>query len=276
MRSARPPCSANWATPAGCAHRPARPPFTEWSWSQRSIRNDVGRLSGNVTYQGGRSGGVALQLDQVDGQWRVTGFPFRSAAVTFDALIFDFDGVLVESEWAGNKQIADWLTAHGHPTSVEESMREFMGLAGADFIGAIERWIGRALPEEFHTAREAEDERAMAEGVGEVAGAVAFIRGLPPALPKAICSSSSSAWVRRHLEHIGLEDVFGEMIFSGREHVAARQAGAGPLSPRRRGARRADRADRDHRGFAGRRHRRAGLRRDGDRPRRRPPLPRRP
>ncbi|MGQ0661771.1 HAD family hydrolase [Sphingosinicella sp.] len=138
----------------------------------------------------------------------------------YDALIFDFDGVLVESEWAGNKQIADWLTAHGHPTSVEDSMREFMGLAGADFIGAIERWIGRALPQEFHSAREAEDERAMAEGVGEVAGAVAFIRALPPALPKAICSSSSTAWVRRHLAHIGLADLFGEMIFSGREHIA--------------------------------------------------------
>jgi len=140
--------------------------------------------------------------------------------VKFEAIIFDFDGVLVESEWVGNKQIADWLTAHGHPTSVEDSMREFMGLAGADFIGAIERWIGRALPDHFHADREAEDARVMAEGVGEVAGAVAFIRSLPPTLPKAICSSSSTAWVRRHLEHIGLEDVFGEMIFSGREHVA--------------------------------------------------------
>ena len=60
----------------------------------------------------------------------------------------------------------------------------------------------------------------MAEGVGEVAGAVAFVRALPAALPKAICSSSSSAWVRRHLEHLGLDDVFGAMIFSGREHVA--------------------------------------------------------
>lgn len=147
------------------------------------------------------------------------GVPVRPAAVRFDAVIFDFDGVLIESEWAGNKQIADWLTAHGHPTSVEDSMREFMGLAGADFIGAIERWIGRTLPKEFHTAREAEDERAMADGVGEVAGAVAFIRSLPPALPRAICSSSSSAWVRRHLEHIRLDDLFGDMIFSGREQV---------------------------------------------------------
>jgi HAD superfamily hydrolase (TIGR01509 family) len=140
--------------------------------------------------------------------------------MNYEALIFDFDGVLVESEYAGNRQIADWLTAHGHPTSVEESMREFMGLAGVDFIGAIERWIGRTLPDHFHSDREAEDARAMAEGVGEVAGAVAFIRSLPPALPKAVCSSSSSAWVRRHLEHIGLEGAFGEMIFSGREHVA--------------------------------------------------------
>jgi HAD superfamily hydrolase (TIGR01509 family) len=140
-------------------------------------------------------------------------------SVRFDALILDFDGVLIESEYAGNRQIADWLSAAGHPTSVEESMREFMGLAGADFIGAIERWIGGALPDDFHAARAAEDERSMAEGVGEVAGAVAFVRSLPPDLPKAICSSSSSAWVRRHLAHIGLGDAFGAMIFSGREHV---------------------------------------------------------
>ena len=138
----------------------------------------------------------------------------------FDALIFDFDGVLLESEWAGNTQIADYLTARGHPTSVEESMREFMGLAGLDFIGAIERWIGRPVPEDFHDARAAEDRRAIAEGLEEVAGAVAFIRSLPPELPKAICSSSSSHWIEGHLAHLGLAGAFGDMIFSGREHVA--------------------------------------------------------
>jgi HAD superfamily hydrolase (TIGR01509 family) len=138
----------------------------------------------------------------------------------FEGLIFDFDGVLLESEWAGNKQIADWLTAIGHPTSVEDSMREFMGLAGLDFIGAIERWIGRAVPDDFHDARAQEDERAIAEGVEEVAGAVAFIRGLPADLPKAICSSSSSHWIESHLANLGLEGVFAGMIFSGREHVA--------------------------------------------------------
>ncbi len=138
----------------------------------------------------------------------------------FDALIFDFDGVLLESEWAGNKQIADYLTARGHPTSVEESMREFMGLAGRDFLGAIERWIGRDLPDDFHAARAEEDARAIAEGLEEVAGAVAFIRALPADLPKAICSSSSTHWIESHLAHLGLDGAFEGRIFSGREHVA--------------------------------------------------------
>ena len=51
------------------AYRPAG-----WSWSQRSVRNGVGRLEGAVTYSGGRSGHARLQLRQVDGQWRVEGY----------------------------------------------------------------------------------------------------------------------------------------------------------------------------------------------------------
>jgi HAD superfamily hydrolase (TIGR01509 family) len=139
--------------------------------------------------------------------------------IRFDALLFDFDGVLIESEYAGNKQIADYLTGIGHATSPEDSMANFMGLSGADFVGAIERWIGRTLPDDFQSVRAAEDERAMREGVGAVAGAVAFVQSLPPALPKAIVSSSRTAWIRRHLQHIKLDDAFGEHIYSGREHV---------------------------------------------------------
>src|SRR5207237_2502020 len=130
------------------------------------------------------------------------------------------DGVLLESEYAGNAQLAEWLTRNGHPTSVEQAMDAFMGLAGLDFIGAIERWIGRAVPDDFHAARAQEDARAIAEGVAEVDGAVAFVRSLPPHLPKAICSSSSSQWIESHLRNLGLEGVFGDRIFSGREHVA--------------------------------------------------------
>ena len=137
----------------------------------------------------------------------------------FDGLIFDFDGVLLESEYAGNRQIADYLTSRGHPTTPEESMAQFMGLAGPDFLAAIERWIGRAIPDDFHAERHAEDRRALAEGLDPVAGAVAFVRSLPPALPRAIASSSSTEWIERHLDHLGLRDAFGDKIFSGREHV---------------------------------------------------------
>jgi len=139
--------------------------------------------------------------------------------VRFAALLFDFDGVLIESEYIGNKHIADFLTSIGHPTTPEESMANFMGYAGKDFLDRVEAWIGRALPDDFFAAREAEDARVMAEGIEEVAGAVAFVRALPTDLPKAVVSSSSTRWIRRHLDHIGLSDVFGDHLYSGREHV---------------------------------------------------------
>lgn len=138
----------------------------------------------------------------------------------FGAIIFDFDGVLIESESIGNRQIARYLTGIGHPTSEADSFANFMGLSGTAFTSAIEHWIGRPLPADFAAARRAEDERVLREGIDAVAGAVAFVRGLPPDLPKAVASSSSTDWIVRHLGHIGLAGVFGDHLYSGREHVA--------------------------------------------------------
>ena len=128
--------------------------------------------------------------------------------------------MLLESEYAGNRQIAEYLTEAGHPTTTEQSMEMFMGLSGNDFLAAIEKWIGRPLPPDFHSARAEEDARVLAEGLEEVAGAVAFIESLPTELPRAIASSSSVEWIERHLEHLGIRERFGRNIFSGREHVA--------------------------------------------------------
>ena len=139
----------------------------------------------------------------------------------FDAILFDFDGVVIESEYEGNAHIADYLSRIGHATSPEHAMTHFMGLSGRQFIDAIESWIGRPLPEDFFAERAAEDARAMRDGVGAVDGAIDFIRSLPADLPVAIASSSSHAWIRRHLDHIGLLDRFDGRIFSGKEDVPA-------------------------------------------------------
>ena len=95
-----------------------------------------------------------------------------------------------------------------------------MGLNGSDFIAAIESWIGRDVPEDFHRARAEEDARVLAEGLEAVAGAIKFVGSLPPELPRAVASSSSSAWIKRHLEHMGIGHHFVDNIFSGHEHVA--------------------------------------------------------
>lgn len=138
----------------------------------------------------------------------------------FDAIIFDFDGVLLESEFEGNLRLAALLTDLGHRTSVEEALRHFVGLSGQQFIDAIEKRIGGPLPPEFHAQLKEHSLKALREGVRAVVGAVEFVGSLPPDLPKAVASSSSTRWIRGHLDHLGLADAFGDHVYSGREHVA--------------------------------------------------------
>jgi beta-phosphoglucomutase-like phosphatase (HAD superfamily) len=136
-----------------------------------------------------------------------------------DAIIFDFDGVLVESEFHGNQLLADLLTEFGHPTSVEDAINHFVGLSGPEFLAAIERRIGGPLPPEFRERRKAQTALVLKEGLRAVAGAIEFVSCLPPDMPRAIASGSTTRWIRTHLDHLGLADDFGEHLYSGREHV---------------------------------------------------------
>ena len=137
----------------------------------------------------------------------------------FCGIIFDFDGVLLESEFEGNRELAELLTELGHEHSVDETLRHYVGLAGKDFIAAIERRIGAELPPEFHEHMRQKSAEALRDGIAAVAGAVEFVQSLPPELPRAVASSSSTKWIRGHLEHLGLTSAFGDHIYSGREHV---------------------------------------------------------
>lgn len=134
-------------------------------------------------------------------------------------IIFDFDGVLIESEFEGNVALAALLTGLGHPTTALEAVQHYTGLSGQDFIDTVETRIGRRLPPEFHDTTRGHRQRALREGVAAVAGAIDFVRSLPSSLPRAVASSSSTRWVRTHLAHLGLEDQFEPHVYSGAEHV---------------------------------------------------------
>ena len=137
----------------------------------------------------------------------------------FDGIIFDFDGVLIESEHEINRLIARLLTDLGHPTTARETTEHFTGLSGQQFIDAVEARIGRSLPTDFHQTMRAAGARAMTRR-DRGSGRRDRLRPLlTPTLPKAVASSSSTRWVRAHLDHLGLADVFGPHIYSGKEHV---------------------------------------------------------
>src|SRR6478609_7726456 len=128
------------------------------------------------------------------------------------AILFDFDGVLLESEFEGNRILADLLTELGHDHTPAETNRHYTGLAGADFVAAVQARIDAELPPEFHQRLKDRSRRALRDGIAAVAGAVDFVTTLPPDLPRAVASSSSTRWIRGHLEHLGLSDAFGDHI----------------------------------------------------------------
>lgn len=66
-----------------------------------------------------------------------------------DLIIFDCDGVLVDSEAVANQVIAKNLTALGWKMTAEESVQNFLGMNLADMKPMIETHIGHVLPKEW-------------------------------------------------------------------------------------------------------------------------------
>lgn len=137
----------------------------------------------------------------------------------FRAIIFDFDGVLLESELELNRLTAQLLSEMGHETTLHDALTKFTGLNGHDVVAAIEGHIGCPIPDGFHERMKQESGRALRDGLRAVVGAVEFVQSLPVELPRAVASSSSTRWIRAHLQHLGLTTAFGDHIYSGREHV---------------------------------------------------------
>ncbi len=62
-------------------------------------------------------------------------------------VIFDCDGVLVDSEVISNRVLAEQLSAHGLPTTLPEARRDYQGLLLSQVLSSAEMRLGRTLPE---------------------------------------------------------------------------------------------------------------------------------
>src|SRR5262245_65104627 len=63
-------------------------------------------------------------------------------------LIFDCDGVLVDSEVLAHATLIEMMAALGRPMTMDEAVGEFAGGSLADTIATVERLLGRPLPAE--------------------------------------------------------------------------------------------------------------------------------
>ena len=157
--------------------------------------------------------------------------------MAYDLVIFDCDGVLVDSEPLSNRILAERLTAIGLPTTTEESIRDYMGRSWKTDQELIERRLGRPLPDGWVDAYHAEVIAAFAAELEPVAGIAAALDAIT--VPQCVASSSAHPRIRAALDATGLLERFEGRIFSATdvEHGkpapdlflhAARSCGAEP------------------------------------------------
>src|SRR5215469_11291726 len=106
------------------------------------------------------------------------------------AIIFDFDGVIADSEVLANTVLAEIVTELGVPTTIEDSYRTYMGKRSHEVVAAIEKTVGRTLPSSFDTQYQARILQRFRQELAPIAGVREFIAVFAD-LPCCIASSSS-------------------------------------------------------------------------------------
>ncbi|MET3983880.1 HAD family hydrolase [Streptomyces sp. PvR034] len=139
--------------------------------------------------------------------------------MSYDLVIFDNDGVLVDSEPLSNTILSGYLTELGHPTSYEESLRDYMGAAVHRVHDTILERTGERLPEDFDDTLHARVFAAFARELRPVAGAVEVLEELTArGIPYCLASSGSHERIRVGHRTTGLDEWFEEeWIFSSED-----------------------------------------------------------
>ncbi|MFE5144155.1 HAD family hydrolase [Streptomyces fagopyri] len=137
----------------------------------------------------------------------------------YDLVIFDNDGVLVDSEPISNGILAAYLTELGHPTSYEESIRDYMGSAMHRVHDLVHERTGRRLPDDFDDVFHGRVFAAFERELRPVAGAVQVLEKLTAdGVPYCVASSGSHERIRVGHRATGLDRWFDEeRVFSSQD-----------------------------------------------------------
>ncbi|MBZ6108035.1 MULTISPECIES: HAD family hydrolase [Streptomyces] len=137
----------------------------------------------------------------------------------YDLVIFDNDGVLVDSEPISNRLLAGYLTELGHSTSYEDSLRDYMGAAMHRVHDLVLERTGRRLPGDFDDVFHGRVFAAFERELEPVPGAVGVLEKLA-ADGVAYCVASSGSHERIRVGHrkTGLDRWFDDgRIFSSQD-----------------------------------------------------------
>ncbi|MET7622174.1 HAD family hydrolase [Streptomyces sp. NPDC005408] len=137
----------------------------------------------------------------------------------YDLVIFDNDGVLVDSEPISNTILAGYLTELGFPTSYEDSLRDYMGAAVHRIHDLVMERTGRTLPADFDETLHArvfaafERELVAVDGVTEV-----LEKLVADSVPYCVASSGSHERIRVGHRKTGLDRWFEDgTVFSAQD-----------------------------------------------------------
>jgi HAD superfamily hydrolase (TIGR01509 family) len=131
------------------------------------------------------------------------------------SVIFDCDGVLVDTERISNRVLAGLLTDAGLPTTFADCMRDYRGRAMPAVLAMATQRLGGVLPDDLADRYYAEVKRVFARELEPVPGVVAALDRIE--LPSCIASSGPHHKMAMTLRHTGLWDRFEGRIFSASE-----------------------------------------------------------
>jgi len=131
------------------------------------------------------------------------------------AVIFDCDGVLVDTELISNAVLAGLLTAAGLPTSLELCLRDYRGRSLTSVMELASRRHGAPLPADIPERYYAEAEARFALEVQPIQGIAAALDEI--ALPMCVASSGPHHKMEVTLRATGLWERFEGAIFSATE-----------------------------------------------------------